>query len=165
MCSGKKYAESKIACKSVEFRSGVHRNHSRSRCQRTQAGDVVFDRQGFIGDVAPGAQGLLAGAATFSAAAYRHPMEVSGDDCVSRSYGCRVQAWSCVFTRTKRRKLKASTRSPNGSEVYTDRMKTEALKQALDAAGYDVIFGGARRDEEKSRAKERVFSFRAGGHR
>ena len=53
----------------------------------------------------------------------------------------------------------------HGSEVYTDRMKTEALKQALDAGGYDVIFGGARRDEEKSRAKERVFSFRARGHR
>ena len=53
----------------------------------------------------------------------------------------------------------------HGSEVYTDLMKTEALKQALDAGGYDVIFGGARRDEEKSRAKERVFSFRARGHR
>jgi sulfate adenylyltransferase subunit 2 len=53
----------------------------------------------------------------------------------------------------------------HGSEVYTDRMKTEALKQALDAGGYDVIFGGARRDEEKSRAKERIFSFREAGHR
>lgn len=53
----------------------------------------------------------------------------------------------------------------HGSERYTDRMKTEGLKQALDAGGYDLIFGGARRDEEKSRAKERVFSFRAQGHR
>jgi sulfate adenylyltransferase subunit 2 len=53
----------------------------------------------------------------------------------------------------------------HGSERYTDRMKTEGLKQALDAGGYDLIFGGARRDEEKSRAKERVFSFRAPGHR
>ena len=44
-------------------------------------------------------------------------------------------------------------------------MKTEALKQALDLHGFDVIFGGARRDEEKSRAKERVFSFRSPGHR
>jgi sulfate adenylyltransferase subunit 2 len=44
-------------------------------------------------------------------------------------------------------------------------MKTQALKQALDAHGFDVVFGGARRDEEKSRAKERVFSFRAPGHR
>ncbi|MDD2775827.1 MAG: sulfate adenylyltransferase subunit CysD [Gallionella sp.] len=53
----------------------------------------------------------------------------------------------------------------HGSERYTDRMKTEGLKQALDAGGYDLIFGGARRDEEKSRAKERIFSFRAPGHR
>ncbi len=53
----------------------------------------------------------------------------------------------------------------HGSERYTDRMKTEALKQALDAGGYDLIFGGARRDEEKSRAKERIFSFRAPRHR
>ena len=53
----------------------------------------------------------------------------------------------------------------HGSEKYTDRMKTDALKQALDAGGYDVIFGGARRDEEKSRAKERIVSFRSQGHR
>jgi sulfate adenylyltransferase subunit 2 len=53
----------------------------------------------------------------------------------------------------------------HGSERYTDVMKTEGLKQALDAGGFDLIFGGARRDEEKSRAKERVFSFRAPGHR
>jgi sulfate adenylyltransferase subunit 2 len=53
----------------------------------------------------------------------------------------------------------------HGSSYYTDIMKTEALKQALDAHGFDVIFGGARRDEEKSRAKERVFSFRSAGHR
>jgi sulfate adenylyltransferase subunit 2 len=49
--------------------------------------------------------------------------------------------------------------------VYTDVMKTQALRQALDAGGYDAAFGGARRDEEASRAKERVFSFRAPGHR
>lgn len=49
--------------------------------------------------------------------------------------------------------------------VYTDVMKTQALKQALDAYGFDAAFGGARRDEEASRAKERVFSFRAAGHR
>jgi sulfate adenylyltransferase subunit 2 len=51
------------------------------------------------------------------------------------------------------------------SDRYTGIMKTEALKQALDRGGYDVIMGGARRDEEKSRAKERVFSFRSAGHR
>ncbi len=53
----------------------------------------------------------------------------------------------------------------HGSGYHTDVMKTQALKQALDQHGFDVVFGGARRDEEKSRAKERIFSFRAGGHR
>jgi sulfate adenylyltransferase subunit 2 len=52
----------------------------------------------------------------------------------------------------------------SGSQVHTRVMKTEALKQALDKWGFDAAFGGARRDEEKSRAKERVFSFRAVGH-
>ena len=53
----------------------------------------------------------------------------------------------------------------SGSVVHTDVMKTVALKQALDLHGFDAAFGGARRDEEKSRAKERVFSFRSAGHR
>ena len=53
----------------------------------------------------------------------------------------------------------------HGSKVHTDIMKTEALKQALNAGGYDAIIGGARRDEEKSRAKERIFSFRDKNHR
>ena len=53
----------------------------------------------------------------------------------------------------------------HGSAYHTDVMKTEALKQALDLYGFDAAFGGARRDEEKSRAKERIFSFRAAGHR
>ncbi|WP_285295710.1 sulfate adenylyltransferase subunit CysD [Aureimonas altamirensis] len=51
-----------------------------------------------------------------------------------------------------------------GSSVYTSVMKTEALKQALDQHGFDAAFGGARRDEEKSRAKERIFSFRTRNH-
>jgi len=53
----------------------------------------------------------------------------------------------------------------HGSQVHTDVMKTQALKQALDKYGFDVAFGGARRDEEKSRAKERIFSFRSTQHR
>jgi sulfate adenylyltransferase subunit 2 len=53
----------------------------------------------------------------------------------------------------------------SGSVVHTDVMKTEALKQALDKYGFDAAFGGARRDEEKSRAKERIFSFRTEQHR
>ena len=53
----------------------------------------------------------------------------------------------------------------HGSEVHTDVMKTEALKQALDRHEFDAALGGARRDEEKSRAKERIFSFRDRSHR
>jgi sulfate adenylyltransferase subunit 2 len=53
----------------------------------------------------------------------------------------------------------------HGSAVHTDLWKTEGLKQALDAHGFDAAFGGARRDEEASRAKERIVSFRAAGHR
>ena len=52
----------------------------------------------------------------------------------------------------------------HGSALYTDIMKTQALKQALEAHGFDAAFGGARRDEEKSRAKERIFSFRNAAH-
>jgi len=53
----------------------------------------------------------------------------------------------------------------HGSRIHTDVMKTEGLKQALNKYGFDAAFGGARRDEEKSRAKERVFSFRSAQHR
>jgi sulfate adenylyltransferase subunit 2 len=53
----------------------------------------------------------------------------------------------------------------HGSAVHTDVMKTQSLRQALDKYGFDAAFGGARRDEERSRAKERVFSFRSAQHR
>src|SRR5436190_16194074 len=53
----------------------------------------------------------------------------------------------------------------HGSALHTDMWKTEGLKQALDKYGFDAAFGGARRDEEKSRAKERIFSFRSAQHR
>jgi sulfate adenylyltransferase subunit 2 len=53
----------------------------------------------------------------------------------------------------------------HGSSAYTDVMKTESLKQAIAEHGFDAAFGGARRDEERSRAKERVFSFRSAQHR
>jgi sulfate adenylyltransferase subunit 2 len=53
----------------------------------------------------------------------------------------------------------------HGSQVHTDVMKTQALKQALDKYKFTTAFGGARRDEEKSRAKERIFSFRSAQHR
>jgi sulfate adenylyltransferase subunit 2 len=53
----------------------------------------------------------------------------------------------------------------HGSQVHTDMWKTQGLKKALDENGFDVAFGGGRRDEEKSRAKERIFSFRTEQHR
>ncbi|HEY1327966.1 MAG TPA: sulfate adenylyltransferase subunit CysD [Casimicrobiaceae bacterium] len=53
----------------------------------------------------------------------------------------------------------------HGSAVHTDTWKTQGLRQALDEHGFDLAFGGARRDEEKSRAKERIFSFRSAQHR
>ncbi len=53
----------------------------------------------------------------------------------------------------------------NGSEVHTDIMKTQALKMAINKYKFDIAFGGARRDEEKSRAKERIFSFRSSDHK
>jgi sulfate adenylyltransferase subunit 2 len=53
----------------------------------------------------------------------------------------------------------------HGSQIHTDMWKTQGLKQALDQHGFDAAFGGARRDEEKSRAKERIFSFRTAQHR
>ncbi|MCC9597871.1 MULTISPECIES: sulfate adenylyltransferase subunit CysD [unclassified Rubrivivax] len=53
----------------------------------------------------------------------------------------------------------------HGSQIHTDMWKTQGLKQALDHHGFDAAFGGARRDEEKSRAKERIFSFRTAQHR
>src|SRR3546814_11707883 len=57
-----------------------------------------------------------------------------------------------------------STNPFDHGPCHTDRWKTEGLKQALDLHGFDVGFGGARRDEEKSRAKERIFSFRTASH-
>jgi sulfate adenylyltransferase subunit 2 len=53
----------------------------------------------------------------------------------------------------------------HGSAIHTDVMKTQSLRQALDKYQFDAAFGGARRDEEKSRSKERVFSFRTASHR
>lgn len=71
-----------------------------------------------------------------------------------------------LIVHTNHEGLKAGVNPfSHGSSYYTDVMKTQALVQALDEHRFDIVFGGARRDEEKSRAKERVFSFRSPGHR
>lgn len=70
-----------------------------------------------------------------------------------------------VLTYTNEEGLKHNISPFEDSEKHTELMKTDALKQALDKWGFDAAFGGARRDEEKSRAKERVYSFRDRNHR
>ena len=71
-----------------------------------------------------------------------------------------------LIVHTNQEGLKAGINPfTSGSRLHTDVMKTQALKQALDAHRFDAAFGGARRDEEKSRAKERVFSLRSAEHR
>jgi sulfate adenylyltransferase subunit 2 len=81
-------------------------------------------------------------------------------DVLIARYGIRL------IVHTNREGLVAGV-SPltHASTYYTDVMKTQALRQALDAHGFDAVIGGARRDEERSRAKERVFSLRSPGHR
>ena len=70
-------------------------------------------------------------------------------------------AWSCSCTRTRSASRRGINPFDHGSAVHTDMWKTEGLKQALDDYGSTSAFGGARRDEEKSRAKERIFSIRS----
>lgn len=81
-------------------------------------------------------------------------------DQIVKDYDLDLIAYS-----NPRGKAENITPFTHGSALYTDIMKTEALRQALDAGGYDAAFGGARRDEEASRAKERIYSFRTPGHR
>jgi len=69
-----------------------------------------------------------------------------------------------VYTNPKGKQMSISPFT-HGSALHTDIMKTEALKQMLDIYKFDAVFGGARRDEEKSRAKERIYSFRDENHR
>jgi sulfate adenylyltransferase subunit 2 len=82
------------------------------------------------------------------------------DNYVAKELGLKL----IVYVNEARRKEGISPIT-HGSKVHTDLMKTEALKQALDKYKFDAAFGGARRDEEKSRAKERVYSFRDQFHR
>jgi sulfate adenylyltransferase subunit 2 len=80
-------------------------------------------------------------------------------DTVAERYGVKL----IVYTNEEGLK-RGINPIDSGSSLHTQVMKTEALKQALDKYGFDAAFGGARRDEEKSRAKERIFSFRSAGH-
>ncbi len=97
--------------------------------------------------------------AAVPAAARGHDLEVPGDDRVPRRVRAPARPAPDRRTRTRRRKREGINPFDHGSN-YTHVMKTQALKQALAQDGFDAAFGGARRDEEKSRAKERVYSFR-----
>ncbi len=81
-------------------------------------------------------------------------------DRVAKDYGLEL----LVYTN-QQGVAQGITPLTHDATLYTNVMKTEALKQALDKYGFDAAFGGARRDEEKSRAKERIFSFRSQAHR
>jgi sulfate adenylyltransferase subunit 2 len=80
-------------------------------------------------------------------------------DAMAQRYGVRL----IVYTNAEG-VARGINPIASGSQLHTQVMKTEALRQALDQYGFDAAFGGARRDEEKSRAKERIFSFRSAGH-
>jgi len=100
-----------------------------------------------------GAQGILAGDSAVSPAACRH-------DKIAAEWGMKL------LVHTNHQGIAEGVNPfTYESDRYTTTMKTEALKQALDPGGFDLILGGARRDEEESRAKERSFSFRPAGHR
>ena len=144
-------------------RSREHPHHARGRRRVREAGDALLDRQGQLGHAAPGAQGVLSRRARRSRC------------CTSTRPGSSARCTRCASAWRRESGMRAarphesrsawrsaSTRSRTARRVHTDIWKTEGLKQALDKYGFDAAFGGARRDEEKSRAKERIFSFRIG---
>ena len=98
-------------------------------------------------------------AAAVSAAARRHDLEVPRDVRVPRRMARESGMELLVHHNPEAERLGINPFT-HGSSLHTDMWKTQGLKQALDKYGFDVAFGGARRDEEKSRAKERMFSFR-----
>ena len=85
---------------------------------------------------------------------------ISFRDTISKELGIDLRVYTNSFGEQE-----SITPFTHGSAYYTDIMKTQALKQALDMYGFNAAIGGARRDEEKSRAKERIFSIRGKGHR
>jgi sulfate adenylyltransferase subunit 2 len=82
-----------------------------------------------------------------------------------RERAARESGMELIVYQNPEAKARGINPFEHGSQVHTDMWKTEGLKKALDLHGFDVAFGGARRDEEVSRAKERVFSFRSANHR
>jgi sulfate adenylyltransferase subunit 2 len=124
---------------------------------------AVLDRQRQLRDAALGVEGFLSGPTPFPLlhvdTTWKFQAMYLFRDATAKKLGLDL----IVFVN---RDGLAPGINPftHGSQIHTDVMKTQALKLALDAHGFDAAIGGARRDEEKSRAKERVFSFRSAQH-
>ena len=128
------------------------------------AGHALFDRQGFGGDAAPGAKAFFPAPLPFPLlhvdTGWKFRDMYALRDKVAAEPGDRADR-----LQESRRPRRAGINPFDHGPLHTDMWKTEGLKQALDKYGFDAAFGGARRDEEKSRAKERIFSFRDRNHR
>jgi sulfate adenylyltransferase small subunit len=142
-------------------RGREHPHHPRGRRRVREAGDAVQHRQGLLGDAAPGEKAFAPGPLPFPLlhvdTTWKFREMIAFRDQLT---GARRSGFELLVHTNQEGARRASTRSTHGSNKYTGVMKTDALKQALDKYGFDAAFGGARRDEEKSRAKERVYSFR-----
>ena len=148
------------------FGSREHPHPARGGGGARQSRAALFYRQGLGGAAAPGHEGLLSRQAALPAAARRYDLEVQGDDRIpERATASALRRGACWSTPTRKACAAGVGPFTHGSAVHTEVMKTQALKQALDKYGFDAAFGGARRDEEKSRAKERIISFRTKDHR
>jgi 3'-phosphoadenosine 5'-phosphosulfate sulfotransferase (PAPS reductase)/FAD synthetase len=125
-----------------------------------EAGDALFDREGLFGDASSRDKGVPSREAALPGAACGYDLEVPGDDRVPPGKCGQLGLDLIVHTNEDGIRQGINPFS-HGSSIYTNVMKKEALRQALDRHGFDAALGGARRDEEKSRAKERIFSFRS----
>ena len=110
-------------------------------------------------------EGVLPVAAAVPAAARRHDVEVPGDVRVPRAGGRRARHGAARPPEPRVRRARASTRSTTARRCTPTCGRPRASSRRSTSTGFDVAFGGARRDEEKSRAKERVFSIRSAQHR
>ena len=128
-----------------------------------KAGDALFYRQGQFRHVAFGHEGLLPRKAAFPVPAREYHVEVPRDDRVPRQNIAKKLGIE-MLEYINQDGVKQGINPFDHGAAYTDIMKTQALKQALNKYGFTAAFGGGRRDEEKSRAKERIFSFRNSAH-
>ena len=128
-----------------------------------KAGHALFDRQGFQRDAASRVKAFYPAKLPFPLmhvdTTWKFREMIAFRDETARRLGVDL-----IVHINKDGVERGINPIASGSSLHTQVMKTDALKQALDLYGFDAAFGGARRDEEKSRAKERIFSFRSPGH-